>query len=621
MRSNPSPAAAILLALLLAPAARADGLNLRWNACYGDGGLANRNSACAVNLSSNISTGSFVLPADLMQVTGFQFYVDVSTAAATLPAWWQFKNAGSCRLGSLSVNSTISASAAGCVDWSNGQAIGGLLAYTVGISGPNTARVSGGFAVASAAAADLVMNQEYFAFNMVINAAKTTGTGACACCTVPACLAFTTLQLNYQTGTSVITLTGPANGSNSNYVSWQGGSGVTPLPGGACAGFDTAGFAINTTVVGRGTITRSRLKSQNPPGSPVTLVAVPMPGDRFVAWSGDTASTKDTLAVIVVDHALSLVATFERNPAAAANLVAVSDVPGDEGASVRVSWDRSPLDVGASPGLVCCYEIERRPPSPPTAPWTGLAEVPVNQSLMYERVVSTPADSVLGDPALYRYRVATKAIDDPAVVWVSDEVEGYSVDNLSPAAPTSVSGSIASGFATLFWPAVSAPDVAQYRIYRGLESIPPTDAAHRIATTTATGYTDAPGFFANYRVTAVDVHGNEGQGTLFVPVNPADVDGRPAPQVLTVGAPTPSPMSQRMSFSLGLPRAMNVTVEILDPQGRLVRGLAGGVWPAGWFRIVWDARDSAGHGAAAGIYFLRVRTSEGEKTRRQVLLP
>jgi hypothetical protein len=168
---------------------------------------------------------------------------------------------------------------------------------------------------------------------------------------------------------------------------------------------------------------------------------------------------------------------------------------------------------------------------------------------------------------------------------------------------------------------VNAPDLDHYAIYRATDTTPPVDAAHRVGTTTLTGFSDSPGFFAHYLVTAVDVHGNEGAATAFVPNNTTGTDGRPVPGALTVGNPTPSPMASRMSMSLGLPRDMNLTVDVVDAQGRLLRRLNDGVATAGWLTLSWDGRDAQGRQAAAGMYFIRVRTPAGERIRRLALLP
>jgi len=138
----------LLVALTATVASAAQGVNLRWNACFGDLGTANRNSTCLANSGTNALVGSFEVGSDILGVTGIEVVVDLVTASPTLPAWWAF-GAGGCRAGSLSANPTISPLAANCFDWANGLAAGGLAAYQVGGGGPNTARIIIGFAVAA----------------------------------------------------------------------------------------------------------------------------------------------------------------------------------------------------------------------------------------------------------------------------------------------------------------------------------------------------------------------------------------------------------------------------------------------------------------------------------------
>jgi hypothetical protein len=295
-------------------------------------------------------------------------------------------------------------------------------------------------------------------------------------------------------------------------------------------------------------------------------------------------------------------------------------VAGDQGSYVTVHWRASPIDTGTVPSWLRCYQIQRQQLSPPGLPWSVIDSVAAASLASYTHLVPTPADSTLSDPAVFRYRVIAQANGDTAQ-WVSNEADGYSVDNLAPPAPASVSGLIASGFASLSWPPVSAADFAGYHIFRGPDESIPTDVAHLVGTTTGTNFSDSPGYFVHYRVTAFDIHGNDSPGTLFVPFIPADVPGRPAPKVLSIGSPSPSPMARSMSMTLGLPRAMSATVDVLDAQGRLVRRLCGGEQPAGWVTLSWDARDASGRAAAAGMYFVRVQTPEGKNVKRLVLIP
>lgn len=225
--------ASLILSLLVAPGAHAGGVNLRWNNCVSEGGAANRNFACNTNLGNNTLTASFVMPALLAAVNGIECTFDVSSAATLLPVWWGFKNTGSCRQNSLTANFSMNPSNVICQDWSAGSAIGSLASYTLGQLGLNTARIVDIFAVPVSLAADLEVGPEYFAGNLQINNVKTLGAGSCAGCSTPACIAVESIQIAVASN-FVSVLTQPANGTDSNFVTWQGGAGVPPLPNGAC---------------------------------------------------------------------------------------------------------------------------------------------------------------------------------------------------------------------------------------------------------------------------------------------------------------------------------------------------------------------------------------------------
>ncbi len=221
----------MLLALTAVAASAFPGLNLRWQSCFGDGGTGNRGNACTSTLgSAGTLVGSYELDvAGVLGATGIEIVMDLTSAGAALPAWWTYNAPGGtigCRGSALSVNATISAAAANCLDWAGGQAAGGLAAYRVGqFYGPTTARIVAGFAIAIPT--DVPGGAEMFAFNAVISMAKTVGTGACAGCLVPVCIVLN--SINVVPGTAASTfLGGPANGPGSNIATWQGGCTQTP---------------------------------------------------------------------------------------------------------------------------------------------------------------------------------------------------------------------------------------------------------------------------------------------------------------------------------------------------------------------------------------------------------
>lgn len=212
---------ALSLALVLfATAARAsDGINLRWDHCLGDGGVLNKNFACDTNSGTDVLVCSFVVARDVPQVSGQQFQIVVYTQTA-LPSWWEFVNTGACRQSALGMN-TVAPAGPSCIDWAqSGPALGGIGAYVVGRIGPNSAFITGATGVP--VASDLSAGQEYVSANLTITHAKTVGAGSCAGCATPACIVFGGMTLTSAFGD--LMLTGPTNGIDSFWVTWQGGT-------------------------------------------------------------------------------------------------------------------------------------------------------------------------------------------------------------------------------------------------------------------------------------------------------------------------------------------------------------------------------------------------------------
>ena len=230
--TRPSALAILFLAgsLFAVPAAAwtAGGCNLRWDHCYGDGGVANRNFACDTNAGTDFLIASFVPQADIPNAFGIEFMMHLAADAATMPAWWQFKNAGTCRQASIS-GTTIPLDVFGaCPDWSDLRAGGGIASYTLGAGSPNVARLIGSTSLPDGISTNLSGLTELFLFRLIVTRAKTVGSGACAGCQTPVCIVFNTVNVRTTIATSHW-IQGPANLTDSDFATWQGGGApVTP---------------------------------------------------------------------------------------------------------------------------------------------------------------------------------------------------------------------------------------------------------------------------------------------------------------------------------------------------------------------------------------------------------
>ena len=227
-----------MLLALTATVASAQGVNLNWAACYGDGPVTgNKASACTSNSGTNIMVASYVTPAaGILQASGAEIVIDLASQSATLPAWWQFFTAGSCRTASLTVNVAFAGSV--CSDYWLGGGGGGIAAYKNVNYGANTARIIVAWAVPASSISDLAGSTEYFAMNFAINNAKTVGLGSCAGCSTPVCLVLSSIKIT----TPVVNghplddtvLTGGGSAPNSNFITWQGGGTPTTNLGTGC---------------------------------------------------------------------------------------------------------------------------------------------------------------------------------------------------------------------------------------------------------------------------------------------------------------------------------------------------------------------------------------------------
>ena len=220
---------ALALSTIAADAHANGGVAIRWDQCYADGGAQNKNFACDTNDGSETLVVSFVPAADIVNANGLEIVIDLASSSAILPQWWFFKNIGACRQTSLATGTTVGGLY--CPDWSAGNGFGGIAAYNVGQRGTNTSRIKMAAAVQPAdQAQNLSGLSEYLGFRLVIDNAKTVGTGACAGCTTPVCIVLMSMNISTPILLNNRLLTGPANGTDSDFALWQGGG--NPVVGG-----------------------------------------------------------------------------------------------------------------------------------------------------------------------------------------------------------------------------------------------------------------------------------------------------------------------------------------------------------------------------------------------------
>lgn len=333
-------------------------------------------------------------------------------------------------------------------------------------------------------------------------------------------------------------------------------------------------------------------------------------------------------------------------------IVDVSDVPGDQGGRVRLDW--LPGYVEFDPYLqVASYYVLRQVPaslaaglqrtgaarlvSEPAEPaagervllaqpsaigvtyWEYVGQAPAFQSDAYSYVAPTTSDSVAGVPASTQFMVQARN-SSGSRYWFSNVKVGHSLDNLAPAAPAPFTGTYSGGAAVLTWNPNTEADLAGYRLYRGTSaSFTPSEASF-VAALADTGHVDAAGAPYWYKLTAVDVHGNESPVATLLPSGTTDVEaGASARAFFALGSANPVRAGGTTTLRFGLAVAGRASLALYDASGRRVRELTTGTLEAGEHAIRWDGRDEAGRAAAPGLYFARFETAGFAATRKLVV--
>ncbi len=104
------------------------------------------------------------------------------------------------------------------------------------------------------------------------------------------------------------------------------------------------------------------------------------------------------------------------------------------------------------------------------------------------------------------------------------------------------------------------------------------------------------------------------------PLSVREWDGGRVPDDLTLGPVYPNPFNRTVTIEFGLPAPGAVDVTIYDPSGRVVQRLEHGSFAAGRYRTKWDGRDAAGREVSSGLYLCRLRTPQGVRMKRMVLI-
>lgn len=100
-------------------------------------------------------------------------------------------------------------------------------------------------------------------------------------------------------------------------------------------------------------------------------------------------------------------------------------------------------------------------------------------------------------------------------------------------------------------------------------------------------------------------------------------EGLPRSPSIALGAEParPNPFSRSTAVTFRLPPDATGSIDVLDLGGRRIRTLRSGALGWGPIDATWDGRNDAGAVVAGGVYFIRLRSSAGDRTARVAFVP
>jgi len=208
-------------------------VNLGWLDCPNQGTYTlTRTFACNTNTGGgHVLFGSFVAPAGMLAVSGFASVIDMQSAAATLPAWWQVRGAApaGCRPASMTPNFDFTAGPGNCFDYWQGGAVGGSSAsYPTTAANRSRLLATAALPAGDSRITSIPEGTEVYCFKLTFNNLKTVGLGACGGCADEACLVLNSILVTQAPGTPGGNFTLSAPGAVAHAV-WQGWSIIDPL--------------------------------------------------------------------------------------------------------------------------------------------------------------------------------------------------------------------------------------------------------------------------------------------------------------------------------------------------------------------------------------------------------
>jgi hypothetical protein len=192
-----------------------------------------------------------------------------------------------------------------------------------------------------------------------------------------------------------------------------------------------------------------------------------------------------------------------------------------------------------------------------------------------------------------------------------------------PAYPKGLTANTVSGDVIVSWLTSPEPDVTGYALYKDTDENFIPSAANYVGLVAApdTSYDDGPVVAGTYyKLGALDATSYaSGYGGPVEPIA-TGIDDEVASYDYRLYQNHPNPFNPTTRIEYALRSTVQVTLNVFDVQGRMVRRLVNEVKGPGLYTAEWDGRNGDGQLVSTGVYFYRMSAGSFVETRKMVML-
>ncbi len=300
----------------------------------------------------------------------------------------------------------------------------------------------------------------------------------------------------------------------------------------------------------------------------------------------------------------------EPTPFSAPIILAINDIPDDQGGKVRIEFSGSELTTS--------YTIWRQIDT--TDGWDAIGSFNGIYRNRYTYVAPTLGDSTATGIYWSVFRVSAHQDNIYKTFFVSNPDTGYSIDNLAPVVPGGIVPTPFDEKIELAWNESPEKDFQYYAIYRSLDPEFTADTMNTYSySTTDNLYSDVnviQGTTYYYVIAAIDYSGNASEFSEKVSATVTDVDsGTEIPTVYALGQNYPNPFNPSTVIKFSIPNSGLVSLKVFNILGEEVATLINEMKSVGVYEVSFDASN-----LTTGMYIYRIQSGEFTSTKKMLLI-